>query len=58
MSRLNRLRKKAKRRHSEAPFAEESLILLTLKPGEIPRGVYPDTGGARNDTKKEFFRNL
>src|SRR5882672_227987 len=31
--------------------AEESLILLTLNPGEIPRF-------ARNDGKKEFFRNL
>ena len=39
-------------------LGEESLILLTLKPGEIPRGVYPDTGGARNDTKKEFFSSL
>ena len=33
------------------PFAEESLILLTLKPGEIPRF-------ARNDAKKKFFRSL
>ena len=55
---LHRLRNKAKRRHSEAPFAEESLILLTLKPREIPRGVYSDTGGARNDGKREFFRDL
>jgi hypothetical protein len=39
-------------------LAEESLTLLTLNPGEIPRGVYPDTGGARNDTKKDFFRSL
>jgi hypothetical protein len=33
------------------PFAEESLILLTLKPGEIPRF-------ARNDTKKYFLPSL
>jgi len=31
--------------------AEESLILLTLNPGAIPRF-------ARNDRKKELFRNL
>ena len=32
-------------------FAEESLILLTLDPGEIPRF-------ARNDNKKNYFRSL
>jgi hypothetical protein len=32
-------------------YAEESLILLTLNPGEIPRF-------ARNDTKRCFFRSL
>jgi len=44
----SRLRKKAKNRHSEAPFAEESLILLILELGGIPRS-------ARNDVKRYSF---
>src|ERR1035437_6109282 len=39
---------KTKHRHSEALFAEESLLLLCLNPGEIPRS-------ARNDTGKRVF---
>jgi tRNA(Leu) C34 or U34 (ribose-2'-O)-methylase TrmL len=49
--RLYRLRKKAKSRHSEAFFAEESLILLSLESRGIPRS-------AQNDDKKEFFRSV
>ena len=37
---------------------EESLRVLDFVSREIPRGVYPAPGGARNDRLKPFFSNL
>src|SRR2546422_5331613 len=41
-----------------SPGDEESVVSSTFAKKQIPRGVYPAPGGARNDNQKHFFSKL